>query len=107
MQSRIMYIEQKAGNLVGPARIGRVRFSRTGKMLYYRDHRFQSLKGMGFKANYYDVDTGDEYWISGCHKDGCDRLYGERLPIEIDEEVREEYWTQIRGTPVQVARSTA
>jgi len=106
MQSRIMYIEQKAGNLVRPARIGRVRFSRTGKMLYYRNQRFQSLKGMGFKANYFDVDTGDEYWISGCRKDGCDRLYGERLPIEIDEDVREEYWTQIRGIPAQVAQPT-
>lgn len=107
MASRIMYIEQKAGNLVGPARIGRVRFSRTGKMLYYGNQRFQSLKGMGFKANYYDVDTGDEYWISGCRKDGCDRLYGERWPIEIDEDVREEYWTQIRGFPAQVTRATA
>lgn len=102
-----MYIEQKAGNLVGPARIGRVRFSRTGKMLYYRNQRFQSLKGMGFKANYYDVDTGDEYWISGCRKDGCDRLYGERLPIEIDEDVREEYWTQIRRKLALIARPTA
>lgn len=107
MQSRIMYIEQKAGGLIGPARIGRVRFSRTGKMLYYKNQRFQSLKGRGFKANYFDVDNGDEYWISGCRKDGCDRLYGERLPIEIDEDIREEYWTKIRGKPAMSARSVA
>ena len=53
----------------------------------------------GFKTNYYEVESGEEYWISGCKKDGCDRLYGERLPIYIDEDVRVEYWTEIRNLP--------
>ena len=30
MKSRIMYIEDKTGGLIGPARIGRVTFSKTG-----------------------------------------------------------------------------
>ena len=30
MKSRIMYIESKAGGLTGPARIGRVTFSKSG-----------------------------------------------------------------------------
>jgi hypothetical protein len=30
---------------------------------------------------------------------GRDRLYGERVPVEIDEDVRETYWTTIRGQP--------
>lgn len=107
MQSRIMYIEHKAGALIGPARIGRVRFSRTGRTLYYQGQKFQSLKGKGFKANYFDVDKGDEYWISGCRKDGYDRLYGERMPIEIDDDVRAEYWTQIRRMPELAARCVA
>ena len=55
---RIMYIEQKAGGLTGPARIGRVTFSKTGRTLYYQGQKFQSLKGAGFKSNYYDLDTG-------------------------------------------------
>jgi hypothetical protein len=50
---RIMYIECKAGALVGAARIGRVTFSKTGRTLYYRGQAFQSLKGAGFKSNYY------------------------------------------------------
>jgi hypothetical protein len=57
------------------------------------------LKGNGFKANYYDEETGEEYWISGPKKNGQDRLYGERLPIEIDEDFREEYWAVIRNEP--------
>ncbi len=94
-----MYIECKANSLSGPARIGRVSFSKTGATLYYAGREFRSLDGRGFKANYFDVATGEHYWISGCRKDGMDRLYGERLPIEIDDDVREEYWTTIREQP--------
>ena len=47
--------------------------------------------------DYYDVATGERYWISGCKKRGDDRLYGGVTPI--DEDVREEYWTTIRGQP--------
>lgn len=99
MKSRIMYMENKAAGLSGSARIGRVTFSKTGKTLYYQGRTFQSLKGRGFKANYVDVATGEEYWISGPKKDGTDRLYGGRSPVEIDDEVREEYWRSIRGVP--------
>ncbi len=96
-----MYIENKAGALTGPALIGRVTFSKSGSTLYYGGKSFRSLKGSGFKANYYDTTTGEQYWISGCKKDGSDRLYGERLPTEIDEDVREEYWSEIRQRPQQ------
>ena len=96
-KSQIMYIELKEGGLVGPALIGRVTFSKTGKMLYYKGKRFASLKGSGFKANYYEEDSGDHYWISGCHKDGNDALYS--TDVEIDDDVREEYWTEIRKQP--------
>jgi len=95
LRSRIMYIENKGGGLEGDARIGRVYFSKSGKSLYYKDKRFQSLKGMGFKSNYYDVDTGEEYWISGPRKDQNDRLYGGNKGVVIDEDVRDEYLAMI------------
>lgn len=85
--------------LTGPARVGRVTFSKTGRTIYYQGQEFASLRGSGFKANYYDVATGAEYWISGPKRDGSDRLYGERIPVEIDDDVREEYWTEIRRQP--------
>jgi len=97
MRSRIMYIEDKSEGLTGPARIGRVSFSKTGRTLYYAGRSFQSLKGAGFKANYYDIDAGDQFWMSGPRKDGADRLYDEPVPVEIDDDVRDEYWTDIRG----------
>lgn len=97
--TRIMYIEYKGDGLTGEARIGRVNFTKSGKSIHYGGKLFISRKGRGFKSNYFDEDTGEIYWISGCRKDGADRLYGERLPIYIDEDVREEYWTVIRELP--------
>ncbi|TDU05960.1 hypothetical protein EDD99_4502 [Streptomyces sp. 846.5] len=102
-----MYIESKAGGLTGPARIGRVTFSRTGRTLNYRGTAFQSLKGAGFKANYYDITSGEEYWISGPKKEGSDRLYGEAVPVEIDDDTREEYWKEIRGLPNKAGQRLA
>jgi hypothetical protein len=102
MKTRIMYIEDKSGGLIGPARIGRVRFSKTGRTIYYRGRSFQSLKGLGFKANYYDLESGDDFWISGPKRHGGDALYGGNSPVEIDEDVREEYWRDIRRQPEKV-----
>jgi hypothetical protein len=96
---RIMYIEYKGNGLHGSAWIGRVTFTRTGATLQYRSQSFQSLKGSGFKENYFDVETGERYWISGPRRDGTDRLYKSDWPVEIDEDVREEYWTEIRKRP--------
>ena len=106
MKPRIMYIEDKSqgDGLEGPARIGRVSFSKTGKTLKYAGRDFQSLKGAGFKANYFDVENGDEFWISGCKKNGQDTLYGG--VIEIDDDCREEYWLKIRNQPENIGRKT-
>jgi hypothetical protein len=45
------------------------------------------------------VETGDDYWISGPKRRGGDRLYGSVQPVEVDEDVRVEYWRDIRGQP--------
>ena len=102
-----MYIEDKSAGLTGPARIGRIEFSKTGRTLYYGGRSFQSLKGGGYKQNYRDVETGETFWISGPRRDGADRLYGERSPVEIDEDVREEYWREIRRQPSRAAEAVA
>ena len=97
-KTRIMYIENKSSSLNGPAQIGRVTYSKTGKSISYKGRTFQSLKGSGFKANYFDIETGEHFWISGPRKDGQDRLYGQSaLPVEIDADVADEYWRDIRG----------
>ena len=97
-KSRLMYVEVKSGGLTGPARVGRVSFSKSGRSLSYGGRTFQSLAGRGSKANYFDVETGDHYWISGPRKDGADGLYGAlTTPDMVDDDVAEEYWAQVRG----------
>ncbi|MEO1204785.1 MAG: 1-deoxy-D-xylulose-5-phosphate synthase [Pseudomonadota bacterium] len=97
--TQIMYIEQKDG-ITGPGRVGRIALSKTGKTLVYGDRKFQSLKGEGYKANYFDLESGDHFWISGCRKDGNDSLYPGT--IDIDEDVREEYWRETRQLPERI-----
>jgi len=113
-KTRIMYLENKGGEIVkrysytdqlieggltGPARIGRVTFSKTGAALNYQGRSLQSLKGGGFKSNYFDIETGEHFWVSGPKKNGEDSLYATNIATEIDEDVREEYWTDIRKKP--------
>ena len=97
-----MYLEDKDGGVVGDGRIGRVAFSKSGKTLRYKDLEFQSLKGQGFKANYFEINSGGWFWISGCRRDGNDVLYPG--VIEIDPDVQEEYWRVIRQMPENIGQ---
>jgi len=115
IKPRIMSIECKGGGLVemygqtildgnegltGTARIGRATFNRTGKTLFYDGKRFSRCEG--FKSNYVCEETGERYWILGPKKRGGDSLYATNITTKIDEDVREEYWTQIRNSPERV-----
>ncbi len=92
-----MYIENKSGGLANAGRIGRVTFSKSGRTLRYAGREFQSLGGRGFKANYFDIETREEFWISGPRRDGADGLYGRYTQAEdVDEDVAEIYWRDIR-----------
>ena len=97
MKTRLMYMELKTHpgghDDMGPARIGRVTLSKTGKSLHYDGKTFKRSKGPVGCGNYVDEETGDVYWISGPKKDGADRYYwGKSAQVEIDADVREEYW---------------
>ena len=96
METRIMFIENKGGgDISGDSRIGRVSFSKSGRTIYYKGKTFKPIKG--FKSNYYEIETKEEYWISGCKKNGEDRLYAGHTII--DEDVVEEYWCTMRELP--------
>ena len=87
---QIKYIELKTGyNDDGPAWIGRVKGSKSGQTLYFNDHAFQKYNGIS--GNYIDVETGEEYWISGIKKNGSDRHWAGHGKIVIDRKVISEY----------------
>lgn len=71
---RLMYIEAKSGLIAGAqARIGWVSFSRSGRSVRYRNHIFARIKGGGIAGNYYEVESGREFWITGVKSRGCNR----------------------------------
>ena len=57
-------------------------------------------KYQGFKSNYINAESGNTYWILGCKKSGNDTLY--LGIIEIDADVREEYWLKIKEIPESI-----
>jgi hypothetical protein len=79
------------------ARIGRVRFSKTGRTLYYDGRGLRG--GHGY---FRDAKTGEYFHIQRARHDGMDRSEGRKLGsfrVMIDDDVREEYWRKIRGEP--------
>lgn len=93
---RIMYIEDKSGALSSMSRIGWVEISRSARSYTYAGKRFLKTKS-GYKYNCIEEGTGARYWISGPKRRGGDTLYGG--VVDIDDDVRVEYWTEIRGQP--------
>ena len=86
---RIMYVELKSGNDRGPAWIGRVRSSKSGRTLFYRGRTLE--RSQGVSGNHVDINSGEELWVSGVKKDGTDRHWAGGGPVEIDEDVLDEY----------------
>jgi hypothetical protein len=92
-----MYVELKSGHDDdGPAWIGRVTFSKSGRSIFYRGRELGRLKGRGVSGNYFDVDTGQEFWVSGVKKSGSNRHWARSAPVEIDDDVRIEYEALIK-----------
>ena len=97
MKSNLKYIERKTDGLRGVGKIARVTFSQTGKTIYCDGKSFSPLAGFALKANFFDEETYEEYWISNPRRDGNDSLFP--MKIEIDSNAREEYWVEIRKRP--------
>ena len=87
----LRYIELKTGyNDNGPAWIGLVKMSRTGQTIYFNG---KALKrgAQKYSANFWDLETGDEYWVSGVKKDGSDRHWAGSGKVFIEEAAVAEY----------------
>ena len=89
---RIMYVENKDGDIDGfKARIGWVKFSKTGRSVYYRERTLKRSGGQGIRGNFYDEITGEEYWISGVKKEGTNAHWAEPTKVMIDIDAIDEY----------------
>ena len=105
MSEKLIYVELKSGySDDGPAWIGRAEYSKSGRTIDFNGQAFQSAKGAGVGANYYDVESRDEYWISGVKKNESDRHWAGKGMVQIDEECVEaflEFTGQERLRPLQ------
>jgi hypothetical protein len=100
MPDRVMFIQLKTGHNTdkGPAWISIVHFNRTWKTATWHGRRLHRCTGM-FDANFYDLETDEEYWISGPHCDRQDTRYSSIRPT-IDHDAREAYEAFLGGAPL-------
>lgn len=92
-----MFVQLKTGHEIdqGPAWISGVRFTRSWQTAYWHGRTLARGSGM-FDANFYDVDTHEEFWISGPRRDRRDTRYSNVEP-EVDEDVRAAYEAFLDG----------
>ncbi len=92
MKTEIVYVElKKSGhNDSGPAWIGRARLSKTGRTVYFNNKGFKQAKG-AFGYSHFDIETGDNYWISGVKRNQQDRHWAGRGGVMVDRAVLDEY----------------
>jgi hypothetical protein len=94
-----MFVQLKSGYNTdqGPSWICWVDFNRSWKTA--RFHGRELRRGQGVSANFYDVATNEEFWLSGPKRDGSDTRYGPRT-TEVDDDARDAYWAFLRGAPL-------
>ena len=92
MKLTLIYVELKSGySDDGPAWIGLGESSKSGKTIYFNDRAFQSSKGRGIGANYFDLETDEQYWISGVKRDRSDRHWAGTGSIMVERRALAEY----------------
>ncbi|NPA09738.1 MAG: hypothetical protein GXO46_12180 [Chlorobi bacterium] len=84
MKPKIRYIENKSSGHHGSAWIGWVEFSKSGQTVYFNNKALKKLKIPGISGNHFDIETGEEYWVSGVKKNGQNRhqLGGGKIMID-------------------------
>jgi hypothetical protein len=92
MQPEIKYIELKSGfSNDGPAWIGLVSYSKSGRTLYFNGRAFQRIGSDRMRGNFYDIESGEEYWFSGVKKNQQDRHWAGNGKVFIENRIAEDY----------------
>lgn len=90
MKTEILYVELiQQFDHRGSAWIGYGQFSKSKRTVYFNGKVFG--RGQGTIGNHVDIESGEEYWISGVKKNGEDRhKYGSGM-IHLDNSVVQDY----------------
>lgn len=97
MKTEILYVELiQQFDHRGSAWIGYGQFSKSGRTVYFNGKVFG--RGQGSIGNHVDIESGEEYWISGVKKNGEDRHNYGSGKIYLDKSVIEDYLKIISET---------
>ncbi|WP_410586816.1 hypothetical protein [Amycolatopsis sp. lyj-23] len=99
MPRRIMYLQLKTGHDTdrGPSWIAWVRFTRTWRTAYVHGRTLRRWPGL-YDANFVDVETGEEFWLSGPKRDRTDGRYGNAQPV-VEGDAAARYAAFLAGGP--------
>lgn len=104
----LRYIELKTGySDNGPAWIGYVTQSKTGRTLYFNGRGLLKRKGQQrgeSGGNYLDMETGESFWVSGVKKNGEDHHWAGSGKVLVEAEALHEYLKLIKATMLDTSR---
>ena len=103
MRNALKYIELKTGyNDNGPAWIGRVKLSKSGRTIYFNGRALK--QGSSGAGNFVDLVTGESFWVSNVKRDGTDRHWAGSGKILVEAAAVDEYLSIIRSTELDRSR---
>lgn len=99
MARRIMFVQLKTGFDVdrGPSWICWVNFGRSWNTARVHGRELRRLQGIA--GNFIDVETGEEFWLSGPKRDGSDTRYGPATTV-VDDDAIADYRAFLAGAPL-------
>jgi hypothetical protein len=104
----LRYIELKSGHSDnGPAWIGYVTPSKSGRTLYFNGRGLMKLKGQrrgDAGGNYVDMETGEAFWVSGVKLNGEDRHWAGSGKVLIEAAAVAEYLQTIKAKTLDTSR---
>lgn len=104
----LRYIELKSGHADnGPAWIGYVTSSKTGRTLYFNGRGLMKLKGQrrgDSGGNYVDMETGESFWVSGVKKNGEDRHWAGSGKVLVEAAAVPDYLEAIQAKTLNRSR---
>lgn len=77
-----------------------MKVSRSGRTVYFNGKALKRATGGGIAGNYYDIDNGQEYWVSGIKKNGLDRHWAGSGLVAIEEAAVPEYLRRVGATQI-------
>jgi hypothetical protein len=104
----LRYVELKSGHSDnGPAWIGYVTPSKTGRTAYFNGRALIKLKGQRrgeSGGNYCDRETGQSYWVSGVKKNGQDRHWAGHGKVMVEAAAVSDYLKAIGARSLDKSR---